>query len=69
MLLIIFAKNCIIDAWQGPKCLIFPCLVDISQHIEAAIGDALRDFSNFTGKQLCQSLFLIKSQALGLQLY
>ena len=29
----------------------------------------LRNFTKFTGKHLCQSSFLIKSQALGLQLY
>ena len=29
----------------------------------------LRSFSKFTGKHLCQSLFLIKLQTPGLQLY
>ena len=29
----------------------------------------LQNFANFTGKHLCWSLFLIKLQALGLQLY
>ena len=29
----------------------------------------LTDFANFTGKQLCWSLFLIKMQASALQLY
>ena len=31
--------------------------------------DALRNFVKFTGKHLCQSLFLIKLQGSGLQLY
>ena len=30
---------------------------------------ALRNFEEFTGKHLCQSLFLTKLQAWGLQLY
>ena len=29
----------------------------------------LRNFANFTGKHLCESLFLIKLEAGGLQLY
>ena len=29
----------------------------------------LRNFANFTGKHLCESLFLIKLEARGLQLY
>ena len=30
---------------------------------------AIRNFAKFTGKHLCHSLFLIKLQPLGLQLY
>ena len=32
-------------------------------------GGVLINFTNFTGKHLCQNPFLIKVQALGLQLY
>ena len=35
----------------------------------SVIKGVLRNFTKFTGKHLCQRLFLIKLQALGLQLY
>ena len=36
---------------------------------EAATGGALNNFANLTGKRLYWSLFLIKLQASGLQIY
>ena len=36
----------------------------MSEHMsEAATGGVLKNLLNFTGKHLCDSLFLIKSQA------
>ena len=40
-----------------------------SSHWNSLKKGVLRNFANFTGKQLCWSLFLIELQPLGLQLY
>ena len=42
---------------------------NILQFAEGATGGDLRNFAKFTGKQLCQSLFLYKVTGHSLQLY
>ena len=46
------------------------CMNIRSSHRRCSVEKGvLRNFAKFTGKRLCQSLFLIKLQALGLQPY